>query len=263
MERYYSWILAALLLGSWACSGDAPKSPVAAASPQNRAEALIDSAIAAHGGQRYERMYVSFHFRGTPFTVRQEGGRFTYTQQRIDSGGDTIVYTLDNEGLHKSVNGQPSEEWAAKEKAKYGETTNAVVYFALLPFGLQSPAVEATYVDSVTIQGNPYHKIRVTFRKEGGGEDYQDVFLYWIHAQSHTVDYLAYAYQTNGGGMRFRKTYRVKVVNGIRFQDYINYKPTSPTAALNDLDSLFAAGALKQVSRIDLDSIEVQLLPPA
>lgn len=228
---------------------------------EGKAYTLIDKAISAHGGDRYQRMEVMFGFRGIPFSVRQKGGQFTYTQQRIDSLGDTILYVLDNAGLVKKKNGEPTEQWEAKEAAKYGETTNSVVYFALLPYGLQSPAVVATYLDSLQIKGNPYHKIQVSFQEEGGGEDFEDVFVYWIHAKSYTIDYLAYEYHTSGGGIRFRDAYRVHTINGVRWQDYINYKPISEGIKLQDLDSLFMQGELKELSTIDLEHIQLKILP--
>lgn len=249
-----------LILLLWfisSCANNEPATPPVA----TKAEVLIAKAIAAHGGDRYRNMEAQFTFRGTPFTIRQQEGLFRYTQQRIDSLGDTIRYVLDNDGLHKTINHSPTMEWAEKEQAKYGETTNSVVYFALLPYGLQAPAVRAEYVDSVFLRGNPYHKVGVTFSQEGGGVDYEDRFVYWIHAQSHTIDYLAYAYHTNGSGMRFREAYRVQMVNGIRWQDYINYGPTSADASLYKLDSLFVAGQLDTLSTIDLTQLNVKLLP--
>ena len=253
----YTWLSVALLL-LVACSSPAEEQVI---KREGMAYTMIDQAIAAHGGDRYERMVAQFTFRGTPFTIRQDGGLFTYKQVKVDSLGDTTTYHLDNDGFRKTVNDQPNEQWAEKEKARYGETTNSVIYFALLPFGLQSNAVIAEYLDSVNIKGNPYHKIQVTFREEGGGEDFEDVFLYWIHAKSHTMDYLAYEYHTNGGGMRFRDAYRVHTVNGIRWQDYINYKPKDASVSLHQLDSLFVAGALERLSTIDLEDIQVRLLP--
>lgn len=253
----YFW-LSAVFLFVVACSSPAEEPAV---KREGKAYAIIDEAIAAHGGDRYARMAAQFTFRGTPFTVRQDAGLFTYKQVSVDSLGDTTIYVLDNAGFRKTVNGQPNDQWAEKEEAKYGETTNSVVYFALLPFGLQSEAVIAEYLDSVKIKGNPYHKIQVTFLEEGGGEDFEDVFLYWIHAKSHTMDYLAYEYHTNGGGMRFRDAYRVHTVNGIRWQDYINYKPKDASAGLHQLDSLFVAGVLERLSTIDLENIQVRLLP--
>jgi hypothetical protein len=49
-----------------------------------------------------------------------------------------------------------------------------------------------------------YDVVGVTFGQDGGGKDFDDEFHYWINKQTHKVDYLAYSYRTNDGGVRFR-----------------------------------------------------------
>ena len=56
--------------------------------------------------------------------------------------------------------------------------------------------------------------------------------------------------------MRFRKGYNDRDAGGIRFMDYINYKPISP-APLEALDSLYMADGLEELSRIELENIQV------
>ena len=59
----------------------------------------------------------------------------------------------------------------------YSASVNSVHYFAVLPYGLDGKAVNKTYVNKVDIKGKSYHKIKVTFNEEGGGEDFEDVFM--------------------------------------------------------------------------------------
>lgn len=73
------------------------------------------------------------------------------------------------------------------------------------------------YVGEVTIKGEPYHKIMVTFQQVGGGKDHDNKFYYWFHKENHTLDYLAYS----KFGNRFRAAYNIRIVNGIRFADYV------------------------------------------
>ena len=76
-------------------------------------------------------------------------------------------------------------------------------YFAQLPYGLNSPAVQKKILGEATINGNTYYEIEVTFSKEGGGIDFEDRFVYWIHKENFTVDFLAYRYATNGGILEY------------------------------------------------------------
>ena len=136
---------------------------------------------------------------------------------------------------------------------------NSVVYFALLPYGLNDQAVNKIYVGQSTIKDEVYHKIKVTFNQEGGGEDFQDVFIYWVGEDDHKVDYLAYSYETDGGGIRFREAYNERVINGVRFVDYVNYKPKD-IQDLEVLDQEFEKGNLEELSKIELTDIKVNRL---
>lgn len=88
---------------------------------------------------------------------------------------------------------------------KYYNSVNSVHYFAYLPQGLNDKAVQKELLGEVVLKGEPYYKVRVTFAQEGGGNDYEDVFIYWFHKQKFTMDYLAYEFHVDGGGMRFRE----------------------------------------------------------
>lgn len=90
---------------------------------------------------------------------------------------------------------------------------------------MNDKAVNKLYLGKVLIKGNEYYKIKVTFNEEGGGEDFEDVFVYWVQTGTFKVDYLAYSYAVNGGGIRFKEAYNERFVNGIRFVDYNNCKP--------------------------------------
>jgi hypothetical protein len=125
---------------------------------------------------------------------------------------------------------------------------------------LNDPAVRKRYLGEAIVKGQPYHKIEITFRKEGGGEDYRDIFIYWIHQKRNTMDYLSYQFFTDGGGMRFREVCNQRTINGIRFADYRNYKPQSGRFELADYDRLFESGKLQEISQIILENISVKLL---
>jgi hypothetical protein len=113
---------------------------------------------------------------------------------------------------------------------------------------------------SADLKGKEYYKVEITFSKEGGGDDFDDVFIYWIGKEDFLVDYLAYSYRTNGGGKRFRVLKEQCVKNGIRFVDYHNYKPLNASVFLVDIDQAFKSNDLIKVSEIVLKDIEVALL---
>ena len=247
MKNSFLLALAALFATISACTS----------SDDSQAQAIVDKAIEAHGGERFEDLHLAFDFRDKHYTLERKGGIFTYTREFTDSTGE-IKDVLTNESFHRLINGNTANLAEDRKKA-YGNSVNSVHYFALLPFGLNDPAVNKSYVGETEVKGTPYHLIKVTFDQEGGGVDYEDQFLYWINANTYTMDYLAYSFynKVEGQGYRFREARNPREIGGIRFQDYINYKPKSKDVSLDSLEVLYERGQLEELSTIDLENIEV------
>jgi hypothetical protein len=163
---------------------------------------------------------------------------------------------LTNSGFTRTINGQIKKLPADRVEA-FTASVNSVIYFALLPFGLNDPAVKKELLGTVTIKQIPYYKIKVGFKQEGGGTDFQDEFLYYINQKTSTMDYLAYTYATEGGGIRFRQGINPRKIQGILFQDYINLAPAG-TIDFWQIEKLFEAGELKEFSRIELENLQVK-----
>ncbi len=242
---------ATVWLGLIGCqlSSDAPSS--------NKAQRIIDQAIAAHGGEALLSTHISFDFRKKHYEALLNRGQFVYESTGEDSTGARVHDVLANNRFTRTVNGQPVD-LTEEDRQRYGNSLNSVVYFVLLPYPLNDPAVNKEYLGEATLQGEPYHKIRATFRQEGGGDDFDDEYVYWIHRDRHTVDYLAYSFEVNGGGTRFRRAYNPRVIKGIRFDDYINYESTVHNFSLEDYDQLFEAGKVEELSRIDTENVGVE-----
>lgn len=259
--RTFSAALTAGLLLLAACQ---PSSPPPSDSPSARA--IIDSAIATHGGSVLDRAVVSFTFRGDEYRIRQNEGRFHYRRTYTDSLGRMVTDGLTNDGVYRVADGD-TVSLSDDEKNSVETTVNSVAYFTLLPHPLDDPAVQPEYGGRDTLDGVPYHRVRVTFQQSGGGQDWQDVFLYWFRTDTYAMDYFSYAFGLAPGdsdtGTRFRAAYNVRRINGVRVADYRNY--TSDTLATDRMErypSLRRREALELVSRIEIDSVQVRLLSP-
>ena len=210
------------------------------------AQQIIDKTMMASGANKVANSEITFKFRDKKYSAVRKNGEFKLAR-------------LFNDGYAKYVNGH--EFPVLKEKAKSNENAiNSVHYFSVLPYGLNDSAVHKKLLPSVEIKGKEYFKIEVTFSEDGGGEDFEDVFIYWIGKKDFLIDYLAYAYHTNGGGKRFRVLKEQCVKNGIRFVDYHNYKPLNTAISLIDIDKAFENNQLEKISEIVLEDIEVEIL---
>lgn len=228
-----------------------------ACQPQNPGQTIINQSIAAHGGDAWLGKRITFDFRKFHLVLEHQDGQFRYERTYTDSTGTPVSEILTNQSFTRLLNNQPQTLDTA-QIGKYSRAVNSVAYFVLLPFKLADPAVRADVVGESKLDGQVYDKVRVRFGAEGGGKDYGDVFFYWFNRQTHTMDYLAYS----EGGPRFRKAINQKVVGGIRFQDYINYKgDEQDTTSVEQYDLRYSAGQLPELSRIEQTNIQVEDLP--
>ncbi len=227
-----------------------PESPAPAASP---ADILLQKALAAHGGDRYGTACYTFTFREKQYRFQNDGARYTYTRTETKDGHTTID-VLDNDGVERTTD-REQVALSDKQTAVVSEGVNSVIYFATLPHKLLDPAVNASLAGAETVNGNVYEVLNVNFDQAGGGTDHDDNFRYWINAETGRIDFLAYDYRTNGGGVRFRSAYNPRVVEGILFQDYVNYQAPVGTP-LKLLAKRFAAGQLEELSRIETEEVE-------
>ena len=220
------------------------------------ANKIIDESIQASGGHKIDTSVIEFNFRDINYKATRLGGKFKLERVFLDSIGE-IRDVLSNNGLDRYIN-ESLVNLPDSMATKYSASVNSVHYFAVLPYGLDGKAVNKTYVNEVDIKGKSYHKIKVTFNEEGGGEDFEDVFMYWVNTVTSKVDYLAYSYnEDDGKGLRFREAYNERYVKGIRFVDYNNYKPKDNTSKLEELDKQFIDNKLELLSKIELKEVTV------
>ena len=230
---------------------------LACEAPKETAQSIVDKSIERHGGDLYENSIVDFDFRGRHYTFERDQGMYTYHRIWSDSAG---LYhdILTNNGFSRTLNDEPvkvSEDWARR----YSNSINSVAYFSYLPFGLNDPAVRKTLLEPETIGGEPYHRVQVTFIQEGGGEDYEDVFVYWIHQKTYEMKYFGYSYISDGGGIRFRESINMRSAGGLTYSDYINYKGPDDCRDVGGLGQLFETGKLDKLSEIKLENLEAKM----
>ena len=222
------------------------------------AEQIIEKAILFSGADKIGNSEVSFKFRDKEFEAIRKNGSFqlfrTFTKDSV-----SIKEVLTNNGLQRLIDTKVVQVPDSMVSV-YSNAINSVHYFSVLPFGLKDKAVRKKLLKATTLKGKDYYKIEVTFSEDGGGEDFEDVFIYWIGKEDFLIDYLAYSYHTNGGGKRFRVLKEACLKNGVRFVDYLNYKPLNSAISLIDIDMEYESNQLKMVSEIILEDIKVKFL---
>lgn len=231
----------------------------ASCNSRTEAEKIVDKAIEAHGGDSYDNSKIEFDFRDTHYTIFKTKNEFEYVREFSNSIGN-VVDVLNNEGFTRTVNGAKIDTLTQEWIGKYSRSVNSVAYFAFLPYGLNDASVFKTSLGETEFNGEKYNLIKVTFAEEGGGDDFDDEFLYWIGKDDSVIDFMAYSYHTDGGGVRMREVSTVQEVGGIRFQNYLNLKPADETVPVEAMQKLYESEDLELLSEINLGNIKVEPL---
>lgn len=220
------------------------------------ADEIIQKSITVSGVEKLNVSKIAFDFRELHFIAERNQGKFELQRQFKDSTGDVHDY-LNNKGFERRIN-DTFVNLPDSLATKYAASVNSVHYFAVLPYGLDGKAVNKTLLEDVKIKDKPYHKIKVDFNQDGGGEDFEDVYIYWVNTETSKIDYFAYSYkEIDGMGFRFREAYNERYINGVRFVDYNNFKPKNSNVSLGNLDKLFNENNLELLSKIELKNIKV------
>ena len=224
---------------------------------QFSADEIINKTIAEAGGDNYKKATIEFKFRENKYKSVRNGGEFLLERQMNDSA-NVIRDVISNTGYKRFLN-DSLVTVPDSMMVKFSGSVNSVHYFAHLPYGLNDKAVNKKLVGDAEINGMPYYQLKVTFSQDGGGKDHHDEFLYWIHKENFTIDYLAYKFHVDEGGLRFREAYNPRIIEGIRFVDYKNYTQNDFDTDLCQLDELFENGELKLLSTIKTEDVQVKL----
>ncbi len=231
------------------------------ATPQSRV-AIVDRAIEHHGGEiyRHSETRLDLCSKSGCFHVvaNLDGDRWAYTvsgrsgdsRLQVHSADDAL--TVRRDGAEEAV--------AANRERRHRDWAMARVYFCFLPFRLNDPGVFKHDLGLVDWDGRRLHKVKVTFQA-GSSTDAGDQYMYWFDHETARLEYFAYSYDDNGGGIRFRRAVRHRRVGGLLFFDQENLGVDGSGLSVDAIDAAYVRAAMRQVSTVRLEGIEVRALP--
>jgi len=223
------------------------------------AQEIVDASMRASGTGKVLKATIDFSFRDKNYKAFRNRGAFKL-ERSFNEGNEQITDVLSNDGFTRFLNTAPTKIQDTMA-TKYSSSVNSVHYFSVLPNGLNDAAVRKKRLEDQSIFGKEYYTIQISFSEDGGGEDFEDVFVYWISKENFLIDYLAYSFHVNGGGVRFRQATNERFIEGIRFVDYNNLKKENTLTSLEKLAKAFEKGELQKLSEINLENIHVSLIP--
>ena len=217
---------------------------------------LIDRSQEYHGQQVYETSKVLFIYRDKAYVQVPTSRGMDMYRTYTDTAGVQVRDIIRDNRLLRTENGQGTRMVDSVQQS-IKSSINSVFYFNALPFKLDDQAVIAETLPRESIHGIYYDRVLVHFDEEGGGEDHEDVFLFWLHPDTGAMDYLAYSYCELDCGLRFRESVNRRIINGLVVQDYKNYTPEDATISIEQLGQRFADGELELLSMIENKAVQV------
>ena len=210
---------------------------------------IIEKSIDVYGWNQQEYA-IDFDFRDYHYKLIRNDTFYSYQRTRSKEGNRIRDMINSNYRFIRFINDQPIQLRDSIVDI-YSNSLNSVMYFFQIPLILKDPAVISELIGSAFIENRVFWVLKIKFKEEGGGKDFQDEFRYWIDKETYHIRYLAYNYLTDGGGTRFRKVTNMKEKKGFLFQDYLNFKPKAKFVSLDSLPSLYEKKELIKVSEIE------------
>lgn len=216
-------------------------------------EEIVDKAITYSGKSKLDESVLKFTFREYAYKATPTCDGFQFERSSEEK---QIRDVLINDKLTRYSN-DSIVKLADSTAFLYYESVNSVHYFTQLPVRLTDEAVNLSNLGKEKIQDKTYHKIEVKFSEDGGGVDFEDVYIYWFDVEDFSMDYLAYSFIVNEGGMRFRNAINRRTIDGVVFQDYENYKPKVKSSKLEQIGEMYNNDQLELLSVIENEAIEL------
>jgi len=249
MTTHRSLLLPVLLLGL----------PLAAAAEDaNTVPPIVERSIEHHGGDLYRHSTTEMRLcsKSGCFDLRvaMDGDRYDLTVAGEVRGGELRVRST-NDGVSAWRDGEPVAV-APEEEQGYRDFVMARVYFPFLPFRLADPSVRHQDLGVVDWEGKRLHKVKVTFAP-GSSTDASDEYVYWLDPETGRVEQLAYSYEGNPGGLRFRRAVDHRRVGGILFFDQENLGVEGKGLTVDAIDPKMVAKKMRHVSTVRLEEVRV------
>ncbi len=251
MKLFHIASLLLLLSMMLSTCADAPRP-----NAEGGAVGVIKRAVTTHGMDGFDEVRAEFTFREREYTIDRQGGTFRYSRGVTDSLGNRILDELTNDGLRRLRN-DSLIALSPKDSAAYAGSVNSVRYFFMLPYGLYDPAVNTQLLEPTRIGNTAYDRVQVTFDPDGGGRDHDDVYQYFFNQETEELDFLAYTFEVDGGGIRFRQATNKRRVNGVLIQDYVNYGVDGEDRDIDGIEHRFSAGELPELSVIENTAVRI------
>lgn len=223
--------------------------------------AIVDKAIAYHGGEAYRGSQIALKVasKSGEFALRMylDGDRFDHTAEELSGEPPLIKARFTNDSVER-WEGDEEVELSEDAARRTRDFVNARVYFVLLPHKLNDPGVWKQDLGLETWGERRLHKVKVTF-EPGSSTSAGDAYLFWFEPDTGRLVQFAYSFNTGTerAALRFRPLFNYREVGGITFFDQLNLGYAEPHITVDAITPEFVETKMEKVSRVSLSDIRV------
>ena len=221
---------------------------------------IVSRSIEYHGGAAYEAARVRFELCSksgcASVATEQRGGLYANEVTGPVRDGTRRV-RISNESVARWEDGDELQLASDAEAQAMRDWVMQRVYFAFLPYRLADPAAFAEDLGLREWEGRTLRLVKVTF-EPGSSTDAQDEFLYWFDPETARLELFAYSYDRNEGGLRFRKLFNYRRVNGLLFADQENWGVEGRGLSVDLVTPEYVRRSMRKVSVVEMKNIEVE-----
>ncbi|MFB6258597.1 MAG: hypothetical protein ABEH38_07875 [Flavobacteriales bacterium] len=157
-----------------------------------KAERIAQKVLKASGGKKEWKNTRYFHWNF--FGVRDLWWDKKDHRVRIEWPEKELTLVADLDAMKGKIWKDSVQVTDSAKKAKLLETARRIwindSYWLFMPFKMSDPGVHLKYLGSDTLDGNPMHKVRMTFEEVGVTP--QNKYHVWVDRKDHLVRKWAY-----------------------------------------------------------------------
>ncbi|WP_420379692.1 DUF6503 family protein [Gilvibacter sp.] len=219
--------------------------------------ALLDSAITAHGGARYDGATIRFALNNYDFELKREGYTYDYKMSQEKDGALHMVNTF-NGGLTYKI-GDSLVDHGGRQMTLIRERVNNVAYDFYIPYSLTGNDIVLEYLGTENMRLKPYHKLKVSYKQIPGADPDERAYVLWISADTYEIDFIAKQNEAASGRKQFMAAAYKRRVGGMLFSDFELYQTAdrNKEVAIDSLGMAYNSGNMQRKAVTTYMDIEV------
>lgn len=227
--------------------------------PKLTAKTILNKAIEAHGGQRYDGATITFDLNDYRFKFHKSGYNYKH-QMSSEKDGAYHTATAFNGGMNYRIEDSLVEQ-NARLQTMIRTRVNNVAYDFYIPYVFTTNDIVLTDLGTEQLRLRNYHKIKVGYKQIEGAEPDLRAYVLWIDTETFEIDFIAKQNDEESGRKQFMAAAYKRKVEGMLFSDFELYQTYGRNlqVPIDSLGIAYNIGNMQRRATTKYENIEVDL----